>query len=473
MFSKLLITATFLTTFASAVNIPVNHSNSLDITIYNNNLGFLQENKSFKVPQNGYHFINYEGVANSIIIDSVIPQFSNDSTVLYSQNFEQNEVNYRTILEYYKANNLEVQFFETTTNENKKNLATGKVISNVQNPMTIQKSTGTVHTVSISDIYFKNLPNALQKTKPSLSWKVFSKAGKQNVNLKYLMNNITWKSNYTLNLEEDYANLKGWITIDNNTGITFDNANIFCLAGEVNKVTPERNLRAMAMKAEMVMDSAMPVEVKEQSLSGYHLYTIPFKETISKGSKQINFIQKPEVSYKQIAHLNLPIPTYQMNGIQKRDFDNMIIIDNSETNGLGLPLPAGIVRVFSKDEENRTHFIGENRLSHTANNEEIKLTIGKFFDIKAQVKQTEFESKRGTFKDYLLSTLETKITNEDKEKRTIYVDQIHSGYGRYILQSNCDGQLCKEEKITATMTRYIITIESGKTFTLLTSYERN
>lgn len=454
-----------------AQSVDVSNSKSLDITIYNNNLGFVKQNKSFTIKQEGEHLINYEGVPKSIIIDSVIPNFSNKSTILYSQNFEENNVNYQSLLEYYKQNNLDVNFYETTPNTNQKQLSKGKIISSFSNPMTIQKNNGTIHTVEISDIYFNSLPQSLQKIHPSLSWRVFSKEGKQDVDLMYLMNNITWNSNYTLDLEKQKANLKGWITIENNTGISFENANIFCLAGEVNKVTTPVARNQMLLKAQVAMDMQMHPEIKEESLSGYHLYTIPFKETISKGSKQINFIQKPEVSYEQIASLTTNIPTYALRDIQKLSFDNVIKINNTKNNNLGIALPAGIVRVFAKDENNAKHFIGENRIDHTANKEDIMIRIGKFFDIKAHIKQTNFSSKQGTFSNYLLSQIETKITNEDKVKRIIHLDQTHQGYGNYSLRSTCNG-ICKEEKINATKTRYIIELSPSQSYTFSTTYEQ-
>jgi hypothetical protein len=450
-----------------AQDITLKPTNSLDITIYNNNLGFVKQSKSFKIPNKGYHNLSYDGVPNSIIIDSVIPTFSDNSTILYSQNFEQNSVDYRTILQYYKNNNLDVNFYEPTLNKNKKTLAKGKIVSNIQNIMTIQKNNGKVHSINISDIYFDKLPSKLEKTKPSLSWRVYSKKGSQSVDLKYLMNNISWKANYTLDLDQPYANLKGWITINNNTGIEFENANIYCLAGSVNKVSnniyPRVN-KKMVVKT-MMMDAA-PVAVKQQSMSGYHLYTIPFKESISKGSKQINFIQKPKVKYKHIAHINTSMPTYAMRDERKITFDHIIQIQNKKENGLGISLPKGIVRVFSKDENNKTHFIGENRINHTAKKDDLKIKIGKFFDIKAKIKQVKFKTR----KEYVYSEILTKITNEDKKTRTIQIDQTHNGYGDYSLKSTCS-DICKEEKLSATKTRYTITLQPKQKYHFTTTYE--
>ncbi|MEA1914115.1 MAG: hypothetical protein U9N30_02250 [Campylobacterota bacterium] len=447
-------------------------SSSLDITIYNNNLGFVKQNKSFKIPQKGYHNLSYEGVPHSIVIDSVIPTFSQNTTTLYSQNFEQNDVNYKSILEYYKKNNLNVNYYEPTLNTTKKKIARGKIISKVQNIMTLQNNKGKIQSIAISDIYFDSLPLALQRTKPSLSWRVFSNSGKQDVALKYLMNNISWNANYTLDLNKPNANLKGWITINNNTGIAFENANIYCLAGQVNKVTPVSNprvMKKMMVRAEAMMDAA-PIAVKEQSMSGYHLYTIPFKETITKGSKQINFIQKPEVHYEQIASINTSMPTYQLSREKKLSFDHVVQIKNTKANGLGLALPKGIVRVFSKDDEGKTHFIGENRIKHTANKEDIKIKIGKFFDIKASVKQIKFKSTNTTFDRYLLSKIETKVSNQDKVVRTIHIDQTHSGYGKYELHSSCSG-LCQEEKLSATRTRYVLNLKPKEEYVFTTTYE--
>ena len=58
---------------------------------------------------------------------------------------------------------------------------------------------------------------------------------------------------------------------------------------------------------------------------------------------------------------------------------------------MGMPMPAGVVRVYQQDSHGGIQFVGEDRVDHTPKDETVNLKIGNAFDVVAERKQTDFE----------------------------------------------------------------------------------
>ncbi len=63
---------------------------------------------------------------------------------------------------------------------------------------------------------------------------------------------------------------------------------------------------------------------------------------------------------------------------------------NSREQGLGLPLPRGVVRVYKRDQDGGLQFVGEDRVDHTPIKERIRLNLGRAFDVTATRRQIDF-----------------------------------------------------------------------------------
>jgi len=66
-------------------------------------------------------------------------------------------------------------------------------------------------------------------------------------------------------------------------------------------------------------------------------------------------------------------------------------IKNEEKANLGMPLPAGTVRVYQADSSGNVLFAGEDRIDHTPKDELLNLHIGNAFDVVAERKQTDYK----------------------------------------------------------------------------------
>jgi hypothetical protein len=67
-------------------------------------------------------------------------------------------------------------------------------------------------------------------------------------------------------------------------------------------------------------------------------------------------------------------------------------IENSKKNGLGMPLPKGIVRVYKADKSGAKQFIGEDNIDHTPVDEKIRIKMGEAFDVVGDRKQMEWRT---------------------------------------------------------------------------------
>jgi hypothetical protein len=60
---------------------------------------------------------------------------------------------------------------------------------------------------------------------------------------------------------------------------------------------------------------------------------------------------------------------------------------------LGIPLPAGVVRLYKNDARGMSQFLGSDRIVHTPRNEMVRLNLGNSFDVTARKRQTSFEER--------------------------------------------------------------------------------
>lgn len=454
--SSLLIGATTI--------VPSNNSN-LKITIYNNNLAFVNENREVYVNK-GFQKIVYEGVPSKVITESVIPNFKGTNLNLFSQNYMYDLISQGSMLKNSINNNIEY-YSNHSSEENNPKLLKGVLLS--VNPVMIktEEDKKIITLNSANQVIFGSVPKNMI-TKPSLIWNVeLEKSSNLGIDLKYLTRGISWKSDYVLNLEKNTLNLNGWITINNNSGVSYNDATITCLAGEINRApVPQRR----KYTKNMVLSEGFggDKKVKSESFSGYHIYKIPFEESIlNKQKKQINFIDKKSISFFQYGKsINNNFENY---GKQKLTFKNIVEFKNSKENNMGIPLPSGIVRMYKKDSKGKSHFIGEDRVSNIPKDETVKLKIGNLFDVVGEKTITKFRADR-----YLREVETTyELRNRGSESVILKIEEKIPTYGREISVGTSCMKQCSFEKKSAFYREFTIKLKPEEVYSFRTSFEVN
>jgi len=259
--------------------------------------------------------------------------------------------------------------------------------------------------------------------KPTLTWRIATdQPAKFVAELGYITGGLSWQAAYNLVAPEkgDLLDIVGWVTVNNQSGKTFEQAAVKLMAGDVNKITPPQ-ARGGAMPRKEMMMTMSDLAVTEKAFDEFHLYSLPRAVTLrDRETKQVEFMRatgvKAPVVYVYDGGAMFGVyrggmmrdPGYGTQSNPKvwvmREFRN------SEENKLGLPLPKGRMRFYRRDDADaRIEFTGENELDHTARNELIRVKTGDAFDVVGERTRTDFQGQNR--QDYAEETFEIKVRN--------------------------------------------------------------
>lgn len=358
------------------------------ISIYNNNLALVKDTREVKL-ENGSNEVNFVGVASSIMPETAM-LFGNGIKVI-EQNYDYNLLSPNNILDESVGKTVKTALYNEQTGETKFDSA--KIIdSNYGSPI-LEFSYG-IETNFPGRIIYESLPNNL-RVKPTLVIKMNNdKPATKKLELAYLTNGMSWRADYIADIKsKSTLDLNGWITLKNESGISYENAQVQVIAGNVNQVNPPMMPRPMMMmaRAKGMNDAAGMMEMSapnREAMADYYLYNLPVKTTInSNQTKQVSLFSKNQVKFER--EYKLISPLYVGLNLGESEFEKqnpsvMIKIENNATSNLGLPMPQGIIRFYENDAKGNMQFIGESNVAQTAIGEEWKLNTGKSFDIYAK-----------------------------------------------------------------------------------------
>jgi hypothetical protein len=264
--------------------------------------------------------------------------------------------------------------------------------------------------------------------KPTLNWKLNSaSSGKIDAEVAYLSRGFTWEASYNLVATEksDVLDVVGWVTMNNQSGMTFNEAKIKLMAGDVNRVQPDYPMAARAMVSDSLAMGNAKV-VTEKSFDEFHLYTLGNPATLrDKETKQVEFVRATGVKAERI-YVFEGAQHYRRGVTAPGKVQVYREFKNSEANKLGIALPKGKVRFYSQDGDRQLEFVGENQIDHTPKDETIRVLTGNSFDLvgeRRMTSNTEDGSNRVATQTY-----EIKVRNHKKEPVEIRVLE-HATHG--------------------------------------------
>jgi hypothetical protein len=245
---------------------------------------------------------------------------------------------------------------------------------------------------------------------------------------------MNWEANYNFVEPEkgDLLDLIGWVTIDNQSGKTFENAKVKLMAGDVNKIGPQvfngfntRGFRVAASLDEFVNAPS----VTEKVFDEYHLYDLNRITTVhDRETKQVEFINVSGVKSQKIyVYDGVKLDRQRYDGydlmsiLQAREFGlqyskkvlAMREFINSKDSNLGMPLPKGRVRFYHRDSDGQLEFVGEDAIDHTPENETVRVSMGNAFDLAGERNRTNYDLH--TNENWLNESFEIKLRNHKKE----------------------------------------------------------
>jgi hypothetical protein len=251
--------------------------------------------------------------------------------------------------------------------------------------------------IGADHIRFPELPDTLY-SRPTLIWTVQNDgAAKHRVEASYLAGRLNWNADYVLTVARDdkAADLNGWVTLVNNSGTAFKNAKLQLVAGDLNRV--RQNVAQMRDEKHAARLAEAPAaQMSQEAFSDYHLYTMGRKTSINNSqTKQVSLLEGTGVPvtkryivegqqwyYHNQRHPGSPIKDLVQVYYQFK---------NEEKSGLGIPMPAGVLRVYQQDSKGGVQFVGEDRIMHTPKDETLNVKIGNAFDVVCERNQIDFQ----------------------------------------------------------------------------------
>ena len=348
-----------------------------------------------------------------------------DRITILDQNYQFDLVDNNKLLQKYIGESITINHNLGDTSVN----TTGILLS-TQGGLIIKQGNETIKTISSwNHITFNALPEGLL-TRPTLVWQIDSElSGVKPVTVSYQSQGMTWWADYNITLNENddgcFMDLSAWVSIVNKSGGQFNNTQLKLIAGDVNRVSPQaQNVRMTASKQFSEND------MTSEPLFEYHMYRLPHLVDLPNHStKQVPLINPinnircekiltfnatnlNQINYhKPITHSNY----YRQN---KGHVTASLHFENSSKEQLGIPMPAGRVRVnVSNKKDNSLEFIGEDTIEHTPKNEAISLQLGQSFDVTGNRIQKDFSAEKNS----LTETFEIELSNQKSHEVNVKV----------------------------------------------------
>ncbi len=411
------------------------------VTIYNENLALIKDQRTITL-DSGINLLAFRGVSAKMRPEtSLLRNLKNENNFnILEQNFDFDLLTPQKLLEKYVGKKVKVATMNPVTGEELIEEAT--VLSTNQG--VVVKIGERIEMNPRGRYIFDKVPENL-RDQPTLVLQLNSQSSKpQDVELSYLSSGLSWKADYVaeLNANDNKLDLMGWVTLNNTSGTSYNNAKLQLVAGDVNVVKRDFKQRLdnrpmAAMKSAVAEDS-----MSEESLFEYHLYSLNRPTTLSNNqTKQVALLTAAQVPVNKEFLLQGNEYYYQSsygNISQKMKIGVYVEFKNKEKSGLGMPLPKGVVRVYKKDKAGNAQFIGEDNIDHTPKNEKVRLKLGDSFDITADKKQSNFEKRNayGKYNHAFESAYEIKLKNAKSEAVTVVVREPVPGDWKMLEQSH-------------------------------------
>jgi hypothetical protein len=444
---KLLLIMILLSGAAMGQEKAVENSNQPALTIYNQNFFVAREYVPIDLKP-GVSRAEFAGIASHLEPDSVILRDpAGRALQVLEQNYRNDPISQELLLSFYEGKTIDFLALPSQ-------IIKGKVVRSGYIPssyyaQTYQQPSYTQPIIEVDGVLRFGLPGqplfpALSGDsilKPTLSWLLRTEIpGAFDAEISYVAGGMSWQADYNLVVSDnprsktDRLDMVGWITMRNQSGKTFENANIKLMAGDVNKIQGGTVANRVYAAAKMVAaDEVMAPVVREKSFDEFHLYSLARPTTLhDQEIKQVEFVRSTAIhalrlfvydgaQVQQYGYYNMEqIRQEQSYGTASNP--NVWVMEefkNADVNHLGIPLPKGKLRFYRRDTDGHLEFVGENVIDHTPKDETIRVFTGNSFDVVGERKRTNI--RVDSAHNWMDESFEVRVRNHKKEALNVRV----------------------------------------------------
>jgi len=409
------------------------------LTVYNGGYAVVRDTLPVQVRQ-GVTSVAYSGATAQVEPDSVILRDITGKAAfsILEQSYRNDSVSQAMLLSFFEGK--ELDFLRRNANRPDE-VVRGKVIRSGHVPgggsvQPIIEVDGRLRFSLPGEPMFPSLGDG-SILRPTLTWRIQSPVdAKFDAEVAYLSNGFQWEASYNLVAPEkgDTVDVVGWVTINNQSGTTFNEAQVKLMAGDVNRAT---NMFATiaGVGAPMAALAMADKVVTEKSFDEFHLYTLANPVTLrDRETKQVEFVRATGVKAERVYVYEGRCQEFY--GVTPPDANKVQVyreLMNTEANGLGMPLPKGKFRFYAQDDDRRLEFVGENRIDHTPQGERLRVLTGNSFDLVGEHRRTDLRRNN----DRVISeTYEVKLRNRKKEPVEIRLVEHMAHWSDWTISEN-------------------------------------
>lgn len=429
---------------------------SVNITVYNSNVGVVRETRQVNLGT-GQTALNFADVAAQIHPETVhLASLTQPSALsILEQNYQYDLLNPAKLLDKYVGRELTLVLSTYENNTTRYTPTKATLLAN--NGGAVWRINGqiVINPSNIAEMRFPELPENLVAS-PTLIWEVENTlTGPQTLEASYLTGGMNWRSDYVLvlNTDDTSGDLQGWVTLTNQSGVSYANARLQLVAGDLNRVNEGRDMD-MLRTADRARTPKDESQFTEQSFFEYHLYTMARPTDIrEQETKQLSLLETKNFSLIKEYVVNGQEGYYRTEYTPGAPIKDKVAVfiqfRNAQTNQLGLPLPAGVIRLYKKDAQGGQQFIGEDRIGHTPKDEDVRLKVGDAFDVISTRKQLDYKVISSSTYEY---TYEIRLRNHKENPITVTVNEPFGGEWKIISSTY------KPEKTASDAARFMVPV---------------
>ena len=431
----------------------------IDITIYNSDLALVRENRTLLL-ERGINKLTWGGVAAQVLAETaVLRDLTHPNQLrLQEQNFVFDKLTPDRLLEKYLDKEITVVRTNPATGLEVREAA---IVLSVSDGLVL-KFEDRVETGITGRLIFPGIPDGLHTQPTFLFLLSGDQTGKRDLELSYLTKGLSWQADYVviLNDADDFIDLNGLATVTNHSGLDHPRVNLQLVAGEVHRIQSVMAASRKMLRTAAAAEMADASQVTSEPLQDYHLYRIPHATALYENqTKQISFLTAQAIPVVKEYRLDADGAGFSniFNSASQRQKVHIRLNFQNQGEGMGVPLPKGIARIYKKDSQGQRLFVGEDWIEHISEKQFVTLKLGQAFDIEAEKSQVDFKqvSQDALHGNIIEAAYRIVLKNAKKEAIVVQVQESVPGDWKVLSES------LPHKKLTAGLIEWKVSVAAS------------